>query len=195
MADIAMVCRRLGENVREVHVSGTGGECKELLVWMQRGWNGGCTIEAEGLRFSAQEEGGAAPRLLPGRPAPAGVLFEPAATLLKAGCFNLLCDRLGLFKLGRSTHLYYTEAPKDGLEQYGKLFSVKEILPFDGRSVKALGKALPRCSVTARNLPISSDELSKKMGVTPGGDAHVFAFTADYSGSPSERLMAVTERV
>jgi hypothetical protein len=195
MADIAMVCRRLGESVREVHVAGTDGECKELLVWMQRGWNGGCTIEAEGLRFSAQEEGGAAPRLLPGRPAPKGVLFEPAATLLKAGCFNLLCDRLGLFKLGRSTHLYYTEALGEDLRKHGKLFSIKEILPFDGRSVKAVGKALPRCSVTARNLPISSDELSKKMGVTPGGDAHVFAFTADYSGAPSERLMAVTERI
>jgi hypothetical protein len=75
------------------------------------------------------------------------------------------------------------------------LFSIKEILPFDGRSMKALGKSLPRCSVTARNLPLSSDALAKRMGVTPGGDAHVFAFTADYSGAPSERLMAVTERI
>lgn len=195
MADIAMLRRRLGESVREVHAVGTDGECKELLVWMQRGWKGGCTVVAEGLRFTAQEEAGAAPRLLPGRPAPGGVLFEPAATLLKAGCFNLLCDRLGLFKLGRSTHLYYSDAPDETLKAYGKLFTVKEILPFDGRSIKAVGRSLPRCSVTARNLPISSDALSKKMGVTPGGDAHVFAFTADYSGAPSERLMAVTERI
>ena len=195
MADISMVCRRLGETVREVHVVEAGGECKELLVWMQRGWEGGCTTVAEGLRFTAQEEGGAVPRLLPGRPAITGVLFEPAATLLKAGCFNLLCNRLGLYKFGRSTHLYYAEAPDESLKLYGKLFSVKEILSFDGRSIKALGKAFPRCSVTARNLPVSSDSLSKKMGVTPGGDAHVFAFTADYSDAPSERLMAVTERI
>ena len=195
MADVAMVCRRLGGTVREVHVAGTDGECKELLVWMQRGWKGGCTTVAEGLRFTAQEEGGAAPRLLPGRPSPAGVLFEPAATLLKAGCFNLLCDRLGISKLGRSTHLYWTDTPDESLKAYGKLFSVKEILPFDGHSVKALGKALPKCSVTARNLPVSSEALARKMGVTPGGDAHVFAFTADYSDAPSERLMAVTERI
>jgi hypothetical protein len=195
MADISMVCRRLGETVREVHVAGSGGECKELLVWMQRGWSGGCTVVAEGLRFTAQEEGAALPRLLPGRPAPAGVLFEPSATLLKAGCFNLLCDRLGLSKFGRFTHLYFSESPDESLKAYGKLFSIKEILPFDGRSIKDLGKSLPRCSVTARNLPVSSDALAKRMGVTPGGDAHVFAFTADYSDAPSERLMAVTERI
>ena len=195
MADITMLCRRLGETVREVHVVGSEGECKELLVWMQRGWNGGCTLVADGLRFTAQEEGGAVPRFLPGRPAPGGALFEPSAVLLKAGCFNLLCDRLGLFKLGRFTHLYYTEDPDKGLKEYGKLFSVKEIHPFDGRNVKALGKSLPKCSVTARNLPITSDALAKKMGVSQGGDAHVFAFTADYSDAPSERLMAVTEPV
>ena len=195
MADIAMVCRRLGESVREVQVLGSDGECKELLVWMQRGWSGGCTIVAEGLRFTAQEEGGAAPVLLPGRPAPGGVLFEPAPTLLKAGCFNLLCDRLCLSKFGRSTHLYYSETPDERLKSYGKLFSINDITSFDGRSIKAVGKTLPHCSVTARNLPLSSDTLAKKMGVTPGGDAHIFAFTADYSGAPSERLMAVTRRI
>ena len=190
-----MVRRRLGETVREVHVVGTDGECKELLVWMHRGWSGGCTTVAGGLRFTAQEEGGAAPRLLPGRPAPEGVLFEPSATILKAGCFNLLCDRLGISKLGRSTHLYWTDTPGENLREYGKLFSVKEIVPFDGHSVKALGKAFPKCSVTARNLPVSSDALAKRMGVTPGGDAHIFAFTADYSDAPPERLIAVTERI
>lgn len=195
MADITMVCRRLGETVREVHVLGSDGECKELLVWMQRGWNGGCTTVAEGLRFSAQEEANASPRLLPGRSALKGILFEPSATLLKAGCFNLLCDRLGLYKLGRFTQLYISDTPAESLKSYGKLFNVKEVTNFDGHSIKALGKSLPRCSVTARNLPLSSDALAKRMGVTQGGDAHVFAFTADYSDASSERLMAVTERI
>jgi hypothetical protein len=195
MADIAMVCRRLGDCAREVHVVGTDGECKELLVWMHRGWDGGCAVVTEGLRFTAQEEATAQPGLLPAPDALAGVLFEPSATLLKAGCFNLLCDRLGLYKLGRFTHLYLTEAPEEELKSYGKLFSIKEILPFDNHSIKSVGKALRQCSVTARNLPVSSDALAKKMGVTSGGDAHVFAFTADFSDAPSERLMAVTERI
>ena len=195
MADIAMVCRRLGDCVREVHVVGTDGECKELLVWMHRGWDGRCTVVAEGLRFTAQEEAAAQPRLLPGPDALAGILFEPSATLLKAGCFNLLCNRLGLYKLGRFTHLYLAGAPDEELRHHGKLFSIKEILPFDSHNVKSVGKTLRQSSVTARNLPISSDSLAKKMGVTSGGDAHVFAFTADFGDAPSERLMAVTERI
>ena len=88
-----------------------------------------------------------------------------------------------------------TDTPDESLKSYGKLFTIKEVLPFNGRTVKDLGKSLPRCDVTARNLPVSSDELAKKMGVTSGGDAHVFAFTADFSDAPSERLMAVTQRI
>ena len=195
MADIAMVCSRLGPSVREVHVLGADGECKELLVWMHRGWDGGCTLVAEGLRFTRQEEAAVQPRLLSAPAALSGVLFEPSATLLKAGCFNLLCDKLGLYKIGRFTHLYLTAAPDEKLEPYGKSFSIKEILPFNNAGIKSLGKALGRCSVTARNLPVSSDTLAKKMGVTSGGDTHVFAFTADFSDAPSERLMAVTERI
>ena len=195
MADIAMVCRRLGPSVREIHVIGADGECKELLVWMHRGWDGGCTLVAEGLRFTAQEEAEAQPRMLPAPDALAGVLFEPSATLLKAGCFNLLCGRLGLYKLGRSTHLYFTDSPADSLSSYGKLFRITGVLPFNNAGIKSLGRSLTRCSVTARNIPVSSDALAKKMGVTSGGDTHVFAFTADFSDAPSERLIAVTERI
>ena len=194
MADISMVCDRLGPEVRELHVVGTDGECKELLAWLQRGWSGGCSIVAEGLCFTAAEESASAPQLLPGREALGGFLFEPSATLLKAGCFNLLCSRLGLAKLGRFTHLYLASEPSESLKRYGKLFSIKEVHPFDNRSIKALGKAFPKCSVTSRNLPVSSDALAKRMGVAQG-DTHVFAFTADFTGAPSERLMAVTERI
>lgn len=195
MADITMVCRRLGREVREVHAVGADGECKEVLVWMQRGWSGDCTIVAEGIRFTAAEEGAAKPVLLPDAGGVGGYLFEPSSTLLKAGCFNLLCSRLGLYKAGQSTHLYFTGNPADGLSSYGKVFRIVGVMPFDGRSIKAAGKAFPRCSVTARNLPVSSDTLARKMGVTQGGDTHVFAFTADFSEAPSERLMAATERV
>lgn len=194
MADISMVCKRLGAEVREVHVVGAGGECKEILVWMQRGWSGGYTVEAEGLRFSPSDEAAAGPRFLPepGAISPGLFLFEPSPTLLKAGCFNLVCGRLDLYKLGRNTHLYIADSPDRSLDAYGKLFQIKEIHPFEGRSIKTLGKEFRDCSVTARNLPISSDALAKRMGVTSKGDTHIFAFTADFAGAASGRFMAVT---
>lgn len=195
MADISMVAGRLGAEVREIHAVGADGECKEILVWMQRGWAGGYEVVAEGIRFAPREESLAQLRLLPERAALAGWLFEPSAALLKAGCFNLLCEHLSLCKLGRSTHLYIAGEPSESLAACGKLFRIRKVLSFDGRSIKAVGRAYPDCAVTARNLPISSDALAKKMGVTSGGDTHVFAFTADFGEAPSERLIAVTERV
>lgn len=195
MADISMICKRLGTEVREVHVVGADGECKELLVWMQRNWSNGCTIVCEDLRFTQEEESSAAPAFVQDAQAmlEAGYLFEPSPAVLKAGCFNLICSRLGLSKLGRFTHLYSTAAPCEGLKTYGKVFSIKEILPFDGRNIKAAGKAYPRCEVTSRNLPISSEELKKKMAVTSGGDIHIFACSASFL-SGEKRVMLVTSR-
>ena len=46
MADITMACSRLGTTCREVHIVATGGECKELLIWMDREWSGEYTITA-----------------------------------------------------------------------------------------------------------------------------------------------------
>ncbi len=240
MADISMVCKRLGPEVRELHVVGADGECKEILAWLQRDWSGEATIVADGLRFTAKEEAEALPRLLP-TPAsiynttrnvtdnpvsglskenspdvlsPNTFLFEPAPVLLKAGCFNLLCERLNLYKLGVSTHLYFTDSPSDIpsnipsdipsniLARYGKLFRITGLLPFSNSSIKALGKSQPRCGVTARNLPVSSDSLASRLWPSaPKGaratddDAHIFAFTADFSDAPSQRLLAITRRL
>lgn len=195
MADISMVCRRLGQEVREVHVVEADGECKELLVWVQRGWSGGYAIVFKGLQFTPEEEAASVPALLSdaGGIDEGDILFEPSPSLLKTGCFNLACGIFGLSKLGRFTHLYLASKTPDELADYGKLFTIKEIHPFDGRSIKALGKTFPRCEVTARNLPISSEELRKKMGVRSGGDIHVFACTADFLLSGSGRMMLVTE--
>ena len=62
MADITMVCDRLGSTCREVHVVATGGECKELLIWMDREWSGEYSViavelpsgypDTEGFTFS-----------------------------------------------------------------------------------------------------------------------------------------------
>jgi hypothetical protein len=46
MAYISMVCSRLGHTCREVHIVAAEGECKELLVWMDREWNDEYSITA-----------------------------------------------------------------------------------------------------------------------------------------------------
>ncbi len=112
---------------------------------------------------------------------PGGVLLEPCPALLKAGAFRLPCARWGLSKLAPSTHLYLAPAlpgTKTGSGVPGGLFfkawRVREVLPFGAAAFKALKQRYPRADVTARNLPLGSAELQKRLGVASGGDVHIF---------------------
>ena len=206
MADITLVCRQLG-SVREVHVVASDGECKELLLLLERGYEGNFTtvIYENGSIIQAVAEGGvlkpmATLGLVRGRGPQAepvggvakrrfenttlcdGVsLFEPGKALLKAGAFDLPC-RFGLTKIGRHTHLYTGQVP-DELRPFGKCFEILEVLPLNNKTIKELGKRYPQASVTARNIPITSDQLRKKLGVKDGGSVHIFGLHSDEENS------------
>ena len=123
------------------------------------------------LRFQLSEERGAEVQYA-AEVRPGDVLLEPCAALLKAGAFRLPCARWGLRKLAPSTHLYLSSvAPDNG---FFKSWRVRDVLPFGAAAFKELRKRYPRADVTARNLPLGSAELQKKIGVAPGGDIHVF---------------------
>ena len=191
MADITMVCNRLGTTCREVHVVGTAGECKELLIWMDRKWNDEYTIiaaelNAEGtagtFAFKPSEEKSAIPAYTSSL---GKYLFEPGKALMKAGAFNLISAKKDISKLGRSTHYYTTDDTEtaSSLKQYGKVFEIIEYLPLDKRSLKHFSKQFPKSEVTARNIPMDSDTLKKKMGITSGDDAHIFGLKCDSEGN------------
>ena len=209
MADISMVCERLGRSCREVWVVAYGGECKELLVWMDREWDGDYMIHAVELHkdgsatafsFAPADEKAAsistnysAIEAYSQENGQADIyLFEPGKALMKAGAFNLIAERFSLAKLGRSTHYYiFTQTQPEVKEEarcmelkgYGKVFRVIRIDSLDKRSLKAAGKEFPRAEVTARNIPMDTDALRKKIGVTSGDDAHIFGLKSDISGN------------
>lgn len=202
MADISLLSRQLGSCLKEVHCLGHGGECKELLLLMQSGWNGGVQItvtecgSGKAFSFRQGEESGCVPALPSGAGdiAAGRLLFEPGKALMKSGAYNLLCSRFGLVKIGRSTHLYLADQRSAGeLEGLGKLFSIKEVMPLDKSSIKAAGKAFPKCEVTARNIPMTSEELRKKMGAASGDSAHIFGVTADFTNGKSGRYLIICD--
>ena len=195
MADISMVCDRLGKRCREVHVVAAGGECKELLIWMDRDWNSVYSVIAvelhndgtvSTLEFTTEDEclaGQQSSRgdMLPGY----AFIFEPGKSLMKAGCFNLIATRFNLHKLGKSTHYYITESAEQAetLKQFGKVFQILECASLDKRSIKEMGKKYPKAEVTARNIPMDTDSLRKKLGITSGDDAHIFGLKSDTEGN------------
>ena len=203
MADITMACDRLGSSCREVHVVATGGECKELLIWMDREWKGEYSVHAVELPGNYPDSGPASFIFTPSAEkcavastegAESGTyLFEPGKALMKAGAYNLISERLGIAKFGRSTH-YYTFSDEDAIKELyglGKIYRINSCEPLDKRTVKAAGKNYPKAEVTARNIPMDTDTLRKKLGVTSGDDAHIFGLKSDRSGN----LLLCTDRV
>ena len=174
MADISLVCKQLG-CVKAVHVVGAEGECKELLLLLERDYAGPYTL-------TVYSNGAVAEISAPSGEPPAQVspawLFEPGKALLKAGAFSWPCQ-YGLQKLGRHTHAYLSAAPVEALNPFGKWYEILEVTPLNNRSIKELGKKYPRAEVTARNLPLTSDQLRAKLGVKSGGEVHIFGLHAD----------------
>jgi len=174
MADISLVCKQLG-CVKAVHVVGAEGECKELLLLLERDYAGPYTL-------TVYSNGAVAEISAPSGESPAQVsprwLFDPGKALLKAGAFTWPC-RFGLQKLGRHTHAYLSAAPVEALNPFGKWYEILEVTPLNNRSIKELGKKYPRAEVTARNLPLTSEQLRAKLGVKSGGEVHIFGLHAD----------------
>ena len=207
MADITMVCSRLGSTCREVHVVAYGGECKELLIWMDREWHGEYSItavEISRLASLARNDGIATlsskdtplssqatllssrATLLSSRAQSRDLfLFEPGKALMKAGFFDLIRDYFGIEKMGVSTHYYLTDDERkvENLKKFGKVYSIISIQPLDKRTIKAAGKEYPHSEVTARNIPMDTETFRKKLGVTSGDDAHIFGLKSDSLGN------------
>ena len=193
MADITMACKRLGEHVKEVHVVAAGGECKELLFLLDREWSGTpATFVVEGGTVMGIPE--AEPGVTLGMPQPGFSLFEPGKALTKAGAFSLPCGRFGLAKLGQHTHLYVGEAIPEELRPFGKVFEVLEVLPLNNRTMKEAGKRWPQAEVTARNVPMTSDLLRKKLGCASGGDIHLFGVRVDAAAEAGNYLIVTKKR-
>lgn len=226
MADITLVCKQLG-HVKEVHVVAADGECKELLLLLERGYEGAysITIFENGFAMPLDQVQGVFGRgpFLGAGPGPGcvpqsslsgiivgpgprdeigpgpnigwtrsmgptvgdksagddglAILFEPGKALLKAGAFDLPLS-YGLEKIGRHTHLYIGPVPEE-LKPFGKVYQIQETVPLNSRSIKDIAKRYPRADVTARNIPLTSDQLRKKLGVKDGGPVHIFGVHSD----------------
>ena len=177
MADITLVCKQL-QNVRAVHVVAAEGECKELLLVLERDYDGPYTLTVyESGAVMEVADGGCSD--VPKSVAEGGsCLFEPGKALLKAGAFELPC-KFGLEKLGQHTHLYVGAEVPEALRPFGKVFQILEVVPLNNKNIKDIGKRYPSAEVTARNIPITSDELRKKLGVRSGGNIHIYGVRID----------------
>ena len=183
MADLSMLRSRLS-HIREIHVVATGGECREVLVWQDRDFDGDgilvCCESGNTAEFPFDSESGARGMFCKGPEDICGWLFEPGKSLTKAGLFKSISLRFDLPAASPNSHLYISLEPlPEEVRRMGKVFEILSTLPLNGRNIKNLKKEYPRAEVSAR--PMSSDELRKRLGVDPSAEFHIFGLRAGNS--------------
>ena len=183
LLDITMACRQLG-CVAAVHVVAVNNECKELLFVLDGGKSDACTVSCvnilnDGVQeflFAQHEESSFKATYCNevGK-----YLYEPNASIQKAGCHNVLSQRLGVDKLHPNSQLY---TGNELLPQFpGRIFEVVEVLGFSKADIKKV-QALQKANITVRNFPESVQQLRKRLKLSDGGDSYIFATTL-YDGS------------
>ena len=196
MADISAVRKKL-PGVAEVHVVGADGECKELLAVIRKGFAGEPSVTvADGdasFTFFPSEETAAAPRYSEGLGEK--LLFEPGKALSKAAPYKLLCTRFGLKMAGRDTRLYLADDIPDELKALGKTFSVERVLPFGKSGVREAAAMAPEAEISARGVPLSSDDLRRRIGSRSGGEYHIFGAGITLASGESTRKLLVCRRI
>ena len=198
MADIRVLLSELPE-AAEVRIVSHNNECKEVLILIQRGHSASpedipitaveilddSASQTAEFHFTLHEEReAAAETALPQEIK--GYLYEPSPALLKSGAFKLPAVRFGLRKISASTHYYVGDAVIDSF--HGKTRRIVEVLPFNKAAIRDFRKKYPACSVTARNFPMTSEELRRRLGTSESDTLRVLATTA----SDNSRLLIIT---
>ena len=102
-------------------------------------------------------------------------LYEPNASLLKAGAFNSVAQKEAVLKLHPNSHLYTSDELNE--EFPGRRFEVVKTYGFDKKSLRNIKKDMGKANLTIRNFPSTVAQLRKKLKLSEGGEDYLFATT------------------
>ena len=185
--------------VSVVHIVSVANECKELLLEM-KGWKGEKVKKAIGEK--AKEMKVVCVNLLsdgsrecfefdadvpsPNKSfhlltlLPFHFLYSPNASVMKAGCYNLLAERFGATPLHQNSHLFVSD--KEIPDFPGRGFVIERTTSMNKRDLKESLAGITQANIAVRNFPISADELRRRLKLRDGGDIYIFATTVENIG-------------
>lgn len=167
------------DNVAQVHVVAVEGECKELLVVMNRQKPEQTTFHAVNInnelsefKFTREEELSLSIDFTStlGR-----YIYEPNAAILKLNCLRSIAKHFNLSKLHPNSHLYTSDQLHTGFP--GRVFVVENSGGFGKKDIHKLVGDIQQANLTVRNFPQSVVELRKRLKLREGGDIFIFATT------------------
>ena len=180
----------LGEGVNEVHIVSVDNECKELLLILtkeEKPLKVFCMNNDSVFSFgmdckSLTQKPGIINPLQQGLLSPTNLhfLFEPNASIMKAGCFDLLAERYGVRQVDKNSHLFVSD--RDIPDFPGRQFVIERMTSMNKRELKESLTGIDRANITVRNFPVSVAELRKKLKLKDGGDIYLFATTVAEQG-------------
>lgn len=176
MLDVSQALRQL-RGVSEVHIVSVAGECKELLLLLSAKHEGDvkivCVNDGQTFTYRLGE-----PVVMPMQwsgelPAEGDLyLYEPNASMMKAGCFGQLAQRYGLQAVAQQSHLFVAERPISDFQ--GRKFVVNDITTLNSKELKQKLAGITQANVAVRNFPLKAAELAKRLRLKDGGSVYIF---------------------
>lgn len=115
-------------------------------------------------------------------------LYEPNASLMKAGCFSVLSERYGARMLSKNSHLFVSREPIAAFP--GRSFRIIAISSFNKKELKRYLSGITKANIATRNFPLSVAELRKRLKLKDGGETYIFATTL----SDESHVLMITEK-
>ena len=115
-------------------------------------------------------------------------LYEPNASLMKAGCFSVLSERYGARMLSKNSHLFVSQAPIEAFP--GRSFRIIAVSSFNKKELKRHLSGITKANIATRNFPLSVAELRKRLKLKDGGETYIFATTR----SDESHVLVITEK-
>lgn len=178
MLDSHDAVRRM-EHVSRVLVVSVGGECKELLLMLERGFAGSTTVSCinDDTTFDYCPDDPCPPLPLWDEQNARRFLYEPNASIMKAGAFAPLAARFSLEGVAMNSHLFLSDTMKNDFP--GRTFVIDEVMPLSSSLLKRGLPGLKAANVTVRNYPMRTEQLRRRLRLNDGGDTYLFATTGE----------------
>lgn len=194
-------------HVREVHIISVNNECKELLLVLSVRNMGDmeassadgevkhagnlriyCVNDAQSFVCDELDMESSSVRIAPPVLEEMQYLYEPNASLMKAGCFSVLSERYGARMLSKNSHLFVSMEPIEDFP--GRSFRIIAISSFNKKELKRHLSGITKANIATRNFPPSVAELRKRLKLKDGGETYIFATTL----SDESHVLVITEK-
>ena len=180
-------------HVREVHIISVNNECKELLLVLSARNMGEnlriyCINDAQSFVCDESDMESSQVKIAPSTLEEMQYLYEPNASLMKAGCFGVLSGRYDARMLSKNSHLFVSREPIAAFP--GRSFRIIAVSSFNKKELKRHLSGITKANIATRNFPLSVAELRKRLKLKDGGETYIFATTL----SDESHVLMITEK-